>query len=67
MPTVVTLGFIALLRWSSPQEDWAFSELADLHAATLASSNPVDVISSDRHTVKPWFREQAITALDLQC
>ncbi len=33
-----------------------YSELADLHVATLASSAPVDVISSDRHTVKPWFQ-----------
>jgi len=31
------------------------SELTDLHVATLASSNPVDVVSTDRHTVKPWF------------
>jgi anti-sigma factor RsiW len=31
------------------------SELADMHVATLASTNPVDVISTDRHTVKPWF------------
>jgi anti-sigma factor RsiW len=31
------------------------SELADLHVATLASSNPIDVVSTDRHTVKPWF------------
>lgn len=30
-------------------------ELADMHVATLASSNPVDVVSTDRHTVKPWF------------
>ncbi len=30
-------------------------ELADLHVATLASANPVDVVSSDRHNVKPWF------------
>jgi anti-sigma factor RsiW len=33
-----------------------YSELADLHVATLASSAPVDVLSSDRHTVKPWFQ-----------
>jgi anti-sigma factor RsiW len=31
------------------------SELADLHVATLASATPVDVVSTDRHTVKPWF------------
>lgn len=31
------------------------SELADLHVATMASGTPVDVISSDRHTVKPWY------------
>jgi anti-sigma factor RsiW len=33
-----------------------YSELTDLHVATLASAAPVDVISSDRHTVKPWFQ-----------
>lgn len=31
------------------------SELVDLHVAELASANPVDVISTDQHTVKPWF------------
>ena len=31
------------------------SELVDQHVATLASANPVDIISTDRHTVKPWF------------
>lgn len=30
-------------------------EIADLHATILASANPVDVLSTDRHTVKPWF------------
>ena len=30
-------------------------ELVDQHVATLASANPVDVISTDLHTVKPWF------------
>jgi anti-sigma factor RsiW len=32
-----------------------FAELTDMHVATLASANPVDVVSTDRHTVKPWF------------
>jgi anti-sigma factor RsiW len=34
----------------------AFREVADLHVSDLASANPYDVISSDRHTVKPWFQ-----------
>lgn len=34
----------------------AMTELLDLHVATLASPNPVDVVSTDRHTVKPWFQ-----------
>ena len=38
------------------QEQQVYSELADLHVATLASTSPVDVVSSDRHTVKPWFQ-----------
>jgi len=36
--------------------DSVYGEIADLHVGTLASSSPVDVISSDRHTVKPWFQ-----------
>jgi anti-sigma factor RsiW len=34
----------------------AIAELLDLHVATMASANPVDVVSTDRHTVKPWFQ-----------
>jgi anti-sigma factor RsiW len=33
-----------------------FQEIADLHTTALASSSRVDVVSSDRHTVKPWFQ-----------
>ena len=45
--------------------DRAFSEIADLHVATLASSSPVDVISTDRHTVKPWFQGKIPFAFNL--
>jgi anti-sigma factor RsiW len=42
-----------------------YSEVADLHVATLASSSPVDVISTDRHTVKPWFQGKIPFAFNL--
>ncbi|MGH9499355.1 MAG: anti-sigma factor family protein [Terriglobales bacterium] len=42
-----------------------YSEIADLHVATLASASPVDVVSSDRHTVKPWFQGKIPFAFDL--
>jgi anti-sigma factor RsiW len=45
---------LGLIRGRSGEQQ-LMSELADLHVATLASSNPVDVVSTDRHTVKPWF------------
>jgi anti-sigma factor RsiW len=32
------------------------TEISDLHIATLATNQPPEVISSDRHTVKPWFQ-----------
>src|SRR5271169_2463100 len=45
--------------------DHLVSEIADLHVATLASSSPVDVISTDRHTVKPWFQGKIPFAFNL--
>jgi len=52
---LVVLG-ISLVRVK--HENYArqiYSEIADLHVSTLASASPVDVVSTDRHTVKPWF------------
>jgi anti-sigma factor RsiW len=56
---VAALGLLAVLTalWlQHSRGDQALGELADLHVSTLASANPVDVVSSDRHTVKPWFQ-----------
>lgn len=48
----LVFGYVRQRRIEQAQ---TFSELADLHVAALASPNPVDVVSTDRHTVKPWF------------
>lgn len=45
--------------------DQVFSEIADLHVATLASSSLVDIVSTDRHTVKPWFQGKIPFAFNL--
>ncbi len=49
----------------SGQDRAVYGELTDLHVATLASLSPVDVLSSDRHTVKPWFEGKIPFTLDL--
>jgi anti-sigma factor RsiW len=52
---LVVGAFLLTLNRERRGEQQLVSELADLHVATLASANPVDVVSTDRHTVKPWF------------
>lgn len=60
VPVLAVLVAAVALNWYQGRQAAArqhvYSELADLHVATLASSNPVDVLSTDRHTVKPWFQ-----------
>jgi anti-sigma factor RsiW len=41
------------------------TELVDIHVADLAASAPVEVVSSDRHTVKPWFQGKVPFTFDL--
>lgn len=48
---LLTLGVFA---WRNRAADIS-REIADVHLNTLASANPVDVVSTDMHTVKPWF------------
>lgn len=38
------------------KQDPMVGSLVDQHITTLASANPVDVISTSRHVVKPWFQ-----------
>ncbi|HEY2861785.1 MAG TPA: zf-HC2 domain-containing protein [Terracidiphilus sp.] len=57
-----SLAAVLLIAVSIPllarryERSHATAELLDIHIATLASVNPVDVLSTDRHTVKPWFQ-----------
>jgi anti-sigma factor RsiW len=68
----VAIGALAILfvalaftRQNSQRSDDVFREVADLHTGDLASTNPYDVVSSDRHTVKPWFQGHIPFAFNL--
>lgn len=52
---LVAIALGVLQFGARSQRRQVFTEVADLHVAVLASANPVDVVSSDKHTVKPWF------------
>lgn len=62
---LATLLVAATLWLERPQPAALAGELVDLHVTALASSNPVDVLSSDRHTVKPWFEGRVPFSFDL--
>ena len=51
---VLTIFGTALLMRQANSHD-VLAEAIDLHVSALASTTPVDVVSTDRHTVKPWF------------
>ena len=53
----VAAAVLLVVLWAGHrQSSDTIAEVADLHVNALASANPVDVISTDRHTVKPWFQ-----------
>jgi anti-sigma factor RsiW len=54
-----------LHRQSAGSLTAARGEIVDQHVATLASANPVDVVSTDEHTVKPWFEGKLPFAVNL--
>jgi anti-sigma factor RsiW len=62
MLLVIVAGSLLLQRrtqrseMASLQTAALVNEVSDLHIAALAANQPPQVISSDRHTVKPWFQ-----------
>jgi anti-sigma factor RsiW len=53
----VILLAVSLLTWRQfHQTNTLAAELLDQHLATLSSAATPQVISTDRHTVKPWFQ-----------
>jgi anti-sigma factor RsiW len=52
---IVSIAVNLYTSRESARRSRVYGELADLHVAALASATPVDVVSTDRHTVKPWF------------
>ncbi len=53
---IVSVAVSLFVQRDTVRRQRVYSELADLHVAALASATPVDVVSTDRHTVKPWFQ-----------
>ena len=68
---IVAVSWIATQRQihhtqlASLQQAGLVSEVLDQHIATLAANQPPQVISSDRHTVKPWFQGKLPFSFDL--
>lgn len=65
MAAVLLVAFVTvtLVQRSNQRAETASSEYAalltevfDQHIATLAGNMPLQVVSTDRHTVKPWFQ-----------
>lgn len=54
--SALLLGLIGFLLSSRSHLDPMMTALVDQHTTMLASEHPVDVVSDNRHNVKPWFQ-----------
>lgn len=63
---VLAIMVFAGIAWqSTAQREQIVAQLVDQHVETLASDHPVDVISTDQHTVKPWFSGKVPFSVDI--
>jgi anti-sigma factor RsiW len=54
--TGVLVGVVPLNRIGANDGDALTGEVTDDHVAMMAANQPPQVLSNDRHTVKPWFQ-----------
>lgn len=52
------VALFAFMVWI-PRMDPLAGDVLSAHMRSLMSSHPIDVVSTDRHTVKPWFAGHA--------
>ena len=65
MLLAASIAVVAVLSTLYLRSRDAAGELVDMHATIVGSAQPVDVISTDRHTVKPWFEGRVPFAVDV--
>ena len=53
---IVTLFFVQSGVRPSHSDSAVVTEVCDLHVASMAAGMPLQIVSTDRHTVKPWFQ-----------